>query len=304
MSIDRVSTLQAFVRVAETGSFTRAAEQLELSRARVSRQVQQLEDHLGARLLHRTTRRVTLTEDGRALLERSRDWLADLDEIETLFEQARGGLSGRLRVDVGHAMARHLVIPGLPEWLEAHPRLEIELSVSDGLADPVREGLDLVVRGGRVRDSQLIARPLGDMAIVNCASPAYLERYGTPTVPADLEQGHRVVHYVPRFGEPLPRWEYIQGGTTHYLSLPGTITVNSTAGYSDACRAGLGLIQVPRVGVQSWLETGALVEVMPDYRAEAMPMSFVYPHRRNLSRRVRAFMDWLGPKIQTYYELA
>ncbi|MGN8198797.1 LysR family transcriptional regulator [Salinisphaera sp. RV14] len=302
--MDRVAALQAFIRVVEAGGFTRASEQLGLSRARVSRQIQQLEDHLGVRLLHRTTRRVRLTEDGRALLDRGREWLDDLDEIETLFEHRHNALSGLLRVDVGHAMARHLLIPELPGLLAAHPGLELELSVSDGLADPVREGLDLVVRGGRVRDAQLIARPLGDMAIVNCASPGYLARHGTPRSPADLENGHRVVHYVPRLGEPLPRWEYVSDGQTHHLPLPGVITVNSTGAYTDACRAGLGLIQVPRVGVQWLLDAGELIEVMPGHRAEPMPISFVYPHRRNLSRRVRGFMDWLGPKIQAYYRLA
>lgn len=303
MTIDRVVALQAFVRVAQAGSFTAAAEHLGLSRARVSRQIRQLEDHLGARLLHRTTRRVTLTEDGRLLLARGQDWLDELGELEGLFERAEDRLSGRLRVDVGHAMARSLVIPELPRLLAEHPELQIELSVSDGLADPVREGLDLVVRGGHVRDSQLIARPLGDMAIINCASPAYLDSHGTPQTPADLEHGHRVVHYVPRLGETLPRWEYVSAGQTYHLPMPGALTVNSTAAYTDACRAGLGLIQVPRVGVQAWLDTGDLVEVMPRHRAEPMPVSFVYPHRRNLSRRVRGFMDWLGPKIQAYYRL-
>lgn len=303
MAMDRFAALQAFVRVAETGGFTRAAEQLGLSRARVSRQIQQLEDHLGARLLHRTTRQVRLSEDGQALFERSRDLLDDLDEIESLFDLEHGDITGRLRVDMSHAIARDLVVPRLPELLARHPRLALELSCSDGPADMVREGLDCVVRVGAVGDSQLIARRLGDLPIVNCASPAYLARHGTPTTPADLQHGHRVVQYVSHLGSPADRWEYRDNGRTHHLDLPAALTVNSTTTYTEACLAGLGLIQVPRIGAQRLLAEGRLVEILPDYRAEPMPVSLLYPHRRNLSRRVQLFMDWLGALIQSHYGL-
>lgn len=303
MTIDRVAALQAFVRVAETGGFTRAAGHLGLSRARVSRQVQQLEDHLGARLLHRTTRQVRLTEDGQALLERSRDWLDDLDEIESAFDLARGELSGRIRVDMNHAMARDLVIPRLPKLLAKHPTLAVELSCSDGRVDPIRDGLDCVIRVGPLADSLLIARPLGALPIINCASPDYLDRHGTPATPADLANGHQAIHYVPHLGNPVPSWEYRIDGETHHIELPGAITVNSTMAYTQACLAGLGLIQVPRIGVQSLLTDGRLVEILPTYRAEPMPVSLLYPHRRNLSRRVQVFMAWLGEEVQAFYAL-
>ncbi|WP_423824204.1 LysR substrate-binding domain-containing protein [Salinisphaera sp. SPP-AMP-43] len=302
--MDRVAALQTFVRVVEAGGFAAAAEQLGLSRARVSRQIQQLEDHLGARLLHRTTRQVSLSEDGHALLERSRDLLDDLGEIESLFDTERGEIAGRLRVDMSHALARDLVVPRLPELLARHPRLAVELSCSDGPADLVREGLDCVVRVGAVHDSQLIARRLGDLPIINCASPDYLARHGSPATPADLDNGHCVVHYVAHLGNPAPRWEYREHGQTRHLQLPGALTVNSTTAYTEACLAGLGLIQVPRSGVQRLLDEGRLVEVLADYRAEPMPVSLLYPHRRNLSRRVQLFMDWLGEHIRAYYQLA
>tara|TARA_B100002052_G_C15855223_1_gene587125 strand:+ start:968 stop:1879 length:912 start_codon:yes stop_codon:yes gene_type:complete len=301
MPIDRVAALSAFVRVAEAGGFTRAAEQLGVSRARVSRQIAQLEDHLGVRLLHRTTRQVRLTEDGRLLLDRSRDWLDDLDDIESRFDRARGALSGRVRVDMNHAMARDLVIPRLPAFLEAHPGLSIELSTSDDRIDPVRDGLDCVVRVGTLADSQLIARPLGQLPVVNCASPAYLARCGTPRRPADLCAGHAVIYYVPHLGNTVPRWEYRDGDTARFLDLPGVVTVNGTMAYTEACLAGLGLIQVPRVGVQRYLAEGRLIEVLTDYRPEPLPVSLLYPHRRNLSRRVQVVMDWLGEQIQSYY---
>lgn len=303
MAIDRVAALQAFVRVAETGGFTRAAEQLGLSRARVSRQIQQLEDHLGARLLHRTTRQVSLTEDGRALVERSRDLLDDLDEIESLFAQEQGDLSGRLRVDMNHAMARDLVIPRLPGFLARHPCLELELSCSDGRVDLIRDGLDCVVRVGTLDDSDLIARPLGELSIVSCASPAYLEQHGTPATPADLDKGHRAVHYVTRLGASPPRWEYLEGGEIRHRPIAGALTVNSTAAYTQACLAGLGLIQVPHIGVQSLLDHGALIEVLSEYRPHGMPVSLIYPHRRNQSRRVQVFMDWLATEVQRHYAL-
>lgn len=302
--MDRLAAFQAVVRVADTHSFTKAAEQLSLSRARVSALVAELEGHLGARLFHRTTRHVQPTPDGEALIARCRDWLDDLDEMESLFDLERGELTGRIRVDMNHAMARDLVIPQLPGFLAEHPRLDIELSCSDGPVDLVREGLDCVVRVGEVADSALIARPLGALPVINCASPAYLERQGTPRTPADLtRQGHRVVHYAPYFGTAPARWEYCAQGQTHRLALPGALTVNSTSAYTEACLAGLGLIQVPRTGVQPHLATGRLVEVLADYRAEPMPVSLIYAHRRNLSRRVQAFMGWLGDEIQRYYAL-
>ncbi|GAB3672342.1 LysR family transcriptional regulator [Salinisphaera aquimarina] len=300
--MDRFAALGAFVRVAETRSFTRAAEQLGLSRARVSAIVQELENHLGARLLHRTTRQVRLTPDGDALLERSRDLLDDLDELESLFDPG-SELAGRLRVDVGHAMARQLLIPRLPDFLAVHPRLSIELSCSDGPADLVREGLDCVVRVGELGDSDLIARHLGVMALANCASPTYLARHGHPQTPADLPGSHQVVHYVPHLGTRPPPFVYREGGEDHDLELPGVISVNSTQAYTQACLAGLGLIQVPRLGVQALLDSGELIEVLADYRPAGMPVSLLYPHRRNLSRRVRVFMDWLSAEIDAHYRL-
>src|SRR5579859_3609908 len=172
--MNRTAAMQLFVRIAELGSFSRAAEDRGLPKASASAAVQQLESALGTRLLHRTTRRVELTQDGRAFYERARDLLTDLDELESMFRPAARGLRGRLRVDMPTGSARNYVIPRLPEFLAAHPELELELSSTDRRVDPVREGFDCVLRVGSVGDVNLIARPLGQFQVITCASPAYL----------------------------------------------------------------------------------------------------------------------------------
>lgn len=297
--MDRFHAMRAFIRVAELASFTRAAESLGQPKASVSLLVQQLENQLGARLLHRTTRRVSLTQDGQACYERCKDLLADAEEIEAMFQLEASQLRGRLRVDMNQAVARDLVLPHLAEFLLAHPQLELELSCTDHRVDLIREGFDCVVRVGGQVDPGLIARALGHMEQINCASPAYLQHFGTPRNLQDLAK-HRLVHYVPTLGARADGWEYLQAGERRSLDMPGTLTVNSTDAYSQACLAGLGLIQVPRVGVLPYLADGRLVEVLPEYRAAPMPVFLLYPHRRNLSKRVQVFMDWLAGLVHPY----
>ncbi|WP_394559631.1 LysR family transcriptional regulator [Aquipseudomonas alcaligenes] len=297
--MDRFHAMRAFVRVAELASFTRAADSLGQPKASVSLLVQQLENQLGARLLHRTTRRVSLTQDGQACYERCKDLLADAEEIEAMFQQEASQLRGRLRVDMNQAVARDLVLPHLADFLHAHPQLELELSCTDHRVDLIREGFDCVVRVGGQVEPGLIARSLGHMEQINCASPAYLQRFGTPRSLDDLAT-HRLVHYVPSLGARADGWEYQEDGENRSLDMPGALTVNSTDAYSQACLAGLGLIQVPRVGVLPYLADGRLVEVLPEYSAAPMSVFLLYPHRRNLSKRVQIFMDWLAGLIRPY----
>ena len=297
--MDRLQAMLAFVRVAELASFTRAAESLGLPKASVSSQVQSLENHLGTRLLHRTTRRVQLTQDGQLCYERCKDLLADADEIAALFQLDAGQLRGRLRVDMGQALARDLVLPQLPAFLAEHPQRELELSCTDHRVDLIREGFDCVVRVGSLADAGLIARPLGRMAQVNCASPDYLQRHGTPQSLADLAT-HRLVHYVATLGARPSGWEYEENQQTRHIDMPGALTVNSTDAYTQACLAGLGIIQVPLASVRPHLAAGRLVEILPQYRAAPMPVSLLYPHRRNLSKRVQVFMDWLSRLVGEY----
>ncbi|MBL0729351.1 LysR family transcriptional regulator [Piscinibacter sp. HJYY11] len=296
-----IEGLQIFVRVAELSSFTQAAEQLALPKARVSTVVQQLEGQLGTRLLHRTTRKVQLTQDGQAFYERCKDLLADVDELQGMFQQGVQSLRGRLRVDMPTLIARDQVIPRLPEFLAAHPQLSIELSSTDRRVDLVREGFDCVLRVGTLADSGLIARPVGQLRQINCASPAYLAQHGTPETLEDLAT-HRLVHYVPTLGAKPSGWEYVQDGHVLSHAMAGMLTVNGTEAYQAACVAGLGLIQAPAAGLASWVARGMLVEVMPQYRAPSLPVSLLYANRRNLPQRVQVFMAWLAQALAPYLD--
>lgn len=289
-----LESMQVFVRVAELASFTQAADALGVTKASVSVAVQQLETRLGTRLLHRTTRKVTLTQDGQLFYERCKDLLADADELQTMFQPASGpALRGRVRVDMSTGMARHAVIPRLHELLARHPLLELEISSTERRVDLVREGFDCVLRGGPVGEGGLVARPVGQMAMCNCASPTYLLRTGVPQAPSDLA-AHQLVHYAHTLGARPDGFDYLHQGERHTVAMPGAVTVNNAEAYAAACAAGLGIIQVPRVGVLDLLRAGALVEILPEYPAPAMPLHLVYAHRRNLSARVRVVMDWLA----------
>lgn len=299
--MDKIHAMQVFVRVAEMQSFTRAAESLGLPKGSVSRQLQALENQMGARLLHRTTRRVQLTQDGMIYYERCRDLLATLDEMDGMFQNDPATLSGRLRVDMTVSLASNFVIPRLPEFLQHYPGIELELSSSDRLVDVIREGFDCVVRVGVLKDSGLISRPLGHLPMINCASPAYLERFGTPQSLEDLSQ-HAMVHYSLQLGTPPDGFEYFDGTQCQRIQTGGVLTVNSTETYRAACIAGLGIIQAPRVGMQPAIDEGSLVEILPAFRAQPMPVSLIYPHRRNLARRVQVFMEWLTQAMKRYAE--
>lgn len=289
--------MHIFVRVAELASFTQAAEALGIPKASASTAVQQLETQLGTRLLHRTTRRVQLTQDGQAYYERCKDLLADVDELQSMFQQADGaGLRGRVRIDMSTGMARNVVVPRLPELLARHPGLEVELSSTERRVDVVREGFDCVLRTGAVVDRSLVARPLGLARLVNCASPAYLRAHGTPRSLADLP-GHRLVHFVNTLGARSAGFEAVVDGALVLTPMQGALTVNNAEAYMAGCLAGLGLIQVPHLGVVDLLARGDLVEVLPQLAAPPMPLTLMYANRRNLPRRVRTVMDWLAQVV-------
>ncbi|MFY9994740.1 MAG: LysR family transcriptional regulator [Leclercia sp.] len=299
--MDKIHAMQLFIRVAELESFSRAADSMGLPKGSVSRQIQALENGLGAQLLHRTTRRVSLTQDGMVYYERAKDLLANLDELDGLFLHDPASVSGRLRVDMPAGVARNLVIPRLPQFLQQYPGIELELSSSDRLVDVIREGFDCVVRVGTLKDSGLIARPLGKLSVINCASPDYLTRFGYPDGLEDLAS-HAVVHYSTHLGTRPQGFEYYDGETSRWVKTGGILTVNSTETYHASAIAGLGIIQVPRVGVRDSLRAKKLQEILPQYRARPMPVSLIYPHRRNLSRRVHLFMAWLTEIMKTYVD--
>ncbi|MGH8841814.1 MAG: LysR family transcriptional regulator [Advenella sp.] len=292
-----------FITVAEMGSFTHAADSLGIQKGRASTAVRKLEENLGVRLLHRTTRSVQLTEDGRAFHARARDLLAEVDELHSMFAGDQVALRGRLRVDLPSELARTTIVPALPAFMATYPELELEMSSTDRQVDLVQEGFDCVLRLGPVRDETLIARPLGKLRMINAASPAYLARYGVPESLDDLKrQEHRVVHFSPMLGARPYGWEYPDSGSYATLQLPGALHVNNAQTYEAAALAGLGLIQAPRIGIGQYLESGALVEVMPEFRRRSLPVSLVVAHRRNLSHRVRAFMKWIEGVLTPYLE--
>ena len=300
--MDQLDRYRIFLRVAELGGFTRAAADLGLPKASVSAAVQRLEAALGAQLLHRTTRRVQLTREGAVFLERCRGLLGEADELEALFREAPQQLRGRVRIGMSGSMAARLVLPELGAFLQGHPGLEIELGAGERRVDLVREGYDCVVRTGVVVDDSLAARPLGLAAVVNCASPDYLRRHGMPRTLDDLS-AHRLVHYAGSFGERATGWEYpLPGGGYANLPMAGAVTVDGGEAYVGAALAGLGLIQVPRLGVGQALADGRLVEVLADLPAEPMPVTLLYPRQKHLPPRVREVMDWLAQVLSPHLQ--
>lgn len=289
--MDRVDHLRIFVRIAECGSFTKAAEQLALPRATVSLAVQQLESKLGARLLHRTTRRVGLTPDGEALLDRAAALVADMEDLEQQFRPAGGAIVGRLRVDVPSRIARRLLAPALPAFLSQHPQIDIDLGSSDRLIDLVQEGVDCALRVGSLAPSSLVARPVGHLEMVNCASAHYLQHHGTPHGPQDLAQ-HLAVDYVSVTRGRAAVWEWQEAATKRTTPVRSRVAVNNAESYIACALAGLGLIQVPLFDVREHLQAGELLEVMPQARPAPMPVHLVFAQRRNPSRRLQVFLAW------------
>jgi DNA-binding transcriptional LysR family regulator len=296
----QLDTLKIVVKVAELGSFTRAGEHLGLSKARVSIRVQELESELGSRLFQRSTRAVRPTPDGEQFLIRARRLVLDAEELTAMF-QAPSTLRGSVRVDLPVAFARNLFIPRLPEFLAAHPQLEVLMSTTDRRVDLVREGFDCVLRIGTLPDSGLVSRRLGVLPMMNCASPAYLLKHGTPRTLEDLDQ-HLLVHYSLRFGADTPGFEYRNGSTYQERPMRSILTVNSADAYLAACIAGFGIIQVPRTGMAPSIAAGDLIEILPDHTCEPMPVSIVHGHGRNVPKRVRVLMNWLIQTLEPHLD--
>lgn len=297
--MQNLEALAIFVRIAEMGSFTHAAESLGIQKGRASNVVRQIEAQLGVRLLHRSTRTVQLSEDGRNFYTRARALLADAEDLGSMFNGRDAPLRGRLRIDLPTEFARTTVLPALPAFLERFPDIELEISSTDRRVDLVQEGIDCVLRVGAIVDETLVARRFGNLRMVNAASPAYLARRGMPRTLHDLlAQEHRMVHYTPTLGSRPFGWEYPDGDRFATLALPGAVSVNNVQAYHGAGLAGLGLIQAGLTSVRPYLASGELVEVLPDVRPAPLPVSLVVAHRQNLSRRVRIFSEWLEQILQ------
>jgi DNA-binding transcriptional LysR family regulator len=294
--MDRLLALQAFVRVVEAGSFVRAAERMGVSTSSLSRLLAELEAHLGARLLQRTTRRLSLTESGQAYYERCVALLADLAEADAVAGQASGAVRGTLRLTCSHSMAEQRVAPAIARFAAVHPQVRFELEVSDRIVDLVDEGFDLAVRVGAVGSERLVARRLGAMRLVLAAAPVYLARRGTPQSPAELA-AHDLLAYTYSSSPRL--WRLTDpGGSVHDVRVAGTLSANSGDALRAAAVEGLGIVNEPDFMLAGALARGALVRLLPEFDAGGGDVWAVYPSRRHLSLKVRRFVDHLAAEFE------
>ena len=288
--MDRFNAMLVFTRIVELGGFAKAADSLQMPRASVTVLIKQLEAHLGVQLLHRTTRQVSPTLDGVAYYQRCVLLLADLEEAEGLFRSSQP--KGMLRVEMPAAVGRLVVLPALPEFTDRYPQIELEVGLNDRPVDLIREGVDCVIRGGLTMDDSLVARPLVQMDQVTCASPAYLLAHGVPQSLDDLS-GHQVVEYFSSASGKRYGLEFQVGDQVRLPDLPKRLAVNSAEGYLAACVAGYGLVQTPHYHVAQLLREGRLQEVLSDCLPPRLALTALYPQHRQLSPRVRVFVDWL-----------
>ena len=296
--MDQIQAMRIFVRVVEAGTFTRAADSLNLPKATVTKHVQALEERLRVKLLNRTTRRVTVTPDGAAYYDRTVRLLTDLDDIEASMTNARANPRGRLRIDVGTSVAQLLIIPHLAEFHARYPDIQVDLGVSDRTVDLIGDNVDCVIRGGELSDQSLVARRIGNLEFITAAAPAYLERKGTPTHPLEIEEKHAsVIYFSPQSGRHYPL-EFRRGDESIDITGPYQLSVNESNAYVTSIVAGLGIGQITSWQAQRHLASGTLVQLLPDWTQPLLPVYVVYPPNRHLSAKVRAFVDWAAELFQ------
>lgn len=290
--MDRFDAMALFVRIVKSRSFTQAANELAIPRATATLGIQQLENRLGVRLLERTTRQVRPTVEGQAFFERCLNLLAELEEAEATLSPVASNPRGVLRVELHGTHASHIVLPRIDEFRALYPRLELIVTSGDRRVDLVGEGIDCAVRGGVPGDSTLVARRLAVLPQVICASPGYLARMGVPDKPEALNH-HHAVRFVSGHAAPDSKLDLVVDGQIVSFDTQGWLTVNDAENYVVGGLRGCGLIQLPRFHVEAALERGELIEVLSDWEKPDLPIHVVYPHRRQLSPRVRVFIDWL-----------
>ncbi|MES2976137.1 MAG: LysR family transcriptional regulator [Pseudomonadota bacterium] len=291
--MDQILSMRAFARVVETGTFTQAAASLAMPKGTVTKLVQHLEARLKVRLLNRTTRRVTVTADGAAYYERTLRLLADLDNMEAGIGNAQATPSGRIRVDVGTSVARLIIIPALPSFYARFPDIQLDLGVSDRPVDLISEGVDCVLRGGDLTEQSLVARRIGNLALVTVASPAYIKRRGQPLHPRELEgDAHVMINYFSaRTGKPYPH-EFEKDGEKIEVAGHYQLALNESNAHTAAVLAGLGIGQTAAFAAEPYIKSGELVPVLQDWPRAPIPIHVVYPPNRHLSAKVRSFVDW------------
>lgn len=290
---DQLAAIRAFTRVVEAGTFTRASDSLALPKATLTKLIQSLEAHLRTRLLNRTTRRVTVTPDGAAYYERAVRLLAEIDELDSSMTLSQASPKGRLRIDVSAPLALLVIIPALPNFHARYPDIQIDIGVTDRPVDLIAENVDCVVRGGEITDQSLIARRVAELSFITCAAPSYLERYGEPQTPSELENNQYVVSYFsPDSGQRWPM-TFVSNGATLEVAGRYIAAFNDGNAYVAAGVAGLGVIQAPLFMVQQHIAGGSLRPILNGWTGEAMPLHVVYPPNRHLSTKLRILVDWI-----------
>jgi LysR family transcriptional regulator for bpeEF and oprC len=297
--MNKLLAMEVFVQVVDAGGFTRAAEHMQLPKATVSTLVQSLELSLSVKLLHRTTRQVTVTSDGAAYYERCLRILSDVREAEESLSRNRASPSGRLRVDAATGVANDIIIPALPAFFERYPDIALELGCGDRPVDLIEEGVDCAIRGGALPDSSLIARRVGVLHFVTCAAPGYLAKYGRPAHPDELAR-HRCVNYFSSKTGKIYDWDFARGDEEIRVAAPSSLAVNDSTAYISAGLAGLGMMQMPSYTVEAYLHSGALELVLEDWHSAPLPVNVVYPQNRHLSAKVRVFVEWVADLFMTH----
>lgn len=291
--MDRIQAMEVFTRVVDANSFTRAAETLGMPRASVTTIIQNLEALLGVRLMHRTTRRLSLTPEGAAYYEHCIKIITEIAETDASFQVGSRRPSGALRVHMPSSLGRRLVIPALPVFRQRYPDIVLDLGLSDRPVDPVEEGIDCMIRIGPLEDSSMVARRIGMLKRVTCASPDYLKRFGEPTEIAELAAHHAVNFRASHGSRPVP-WVFVIDGKPVEVRLNGGVTVNDSDAYVTCGVEGFGMIQPTLFMVLPHLLDGTLQEVLPGFNPKPKPISIVYPNSRHLSAKVRVFADWIA----------
>ena len=290
--MDQLAAMRAFVRVVEAGTFTRASDSLSMPKATVTKLIQGLEAHLRTKLLNRTTRRVLVTTDGALYYERSKRLIADIDELARSMASLQALPQGKLRVEMSSALASMILVPALCRFHETYPDIQIDLGVSDREIDILAENVDCAIRVGQLSDTSLIARRIAEISFVTCTAPLYLEKFGEPRHPRDLEDGHRVVSYFrPPNARQIP-FVFTRDGEQAEVTGRCLVSVDEGMTYVSAARAGLGIVQAPTFMVREAIKKGELRPVLSDWRREPMPVYVVYPPNRHLGNKLRVFVDW------------
>jgi LysR family transcriptional regulator for bpeEF and oprC len=289
--MDRLVSMHVFTRVVQAASFVRAAEALQLPAASVSRMVQALEAHLKVKLLHRDTRNVSLTDEGRDYYDRCVQVLSEIEDMEAAVTDARRGPRGRLKVSLPASLAKSVLIPALPDFLARYPHIDIEMALSDRRINLIEDGMDCAIRVGAALDTNLVAKRIGEVARITCASPAYLQRHGEPTSVADLAH-HVGVGYVWDDGARSRPWEFTAGEQLQEVQPAQTVFVNDADAYLACGLAGLGIVSASDYTLGPAVRSGQLRQILREYTTPPRPVSILFYPNRHMPHRLRAFIDW------------